>query len=95
MVFVTWKIPFKGVENRSEGGGYRLLLKNRNFLSITAVFFSHGLVQFSYRTLVSLWLKTDRALGGIGWRSELSPGVMNALGGVLVAFVPFLLNCFN
>lgn len=41
---------------------------------------------------MSLWLKTDENLGGVGWKSEVNPGIMNSLGGIIVATLPFLVN---
>jgi hypothetical protein len=68
------------------------LLKNKKFLKITATFFFHAWVQFSYRTLISLWIKTDKSLGGIDWADERKPGIMCCFSGCIVATLPFFIN---
>ena len=78
-----------GMDGKGNGQG---LWRNRKYRHITAVFFLHAWIQFSYRTLVSLWVKSDKSLGGIGWDEERNPGIMCCLSGFIVASIPLILN---
>lgn len=56
------------------------------------IFVLIAVVQFSYRALITLWLRLDAKAGGIGWDSEVNPGIMNSLSGFIVMFAPLLLT---
>ena len=41
---------------------------------------------------MTLWLRLDPRSGGIGWDTEVNPGLMNSLSGFIVMFAPLMLT---
>lgn len=91
LIFVMLKVPFKHQEYKPNSS-YSPLRSNQGFIIITIVYLLHAFVQFSYRTLISLWVKSDTSSGGIGWKTETNLGVVGALSGIIVALVPLILT---
>jgi MFS family permease len=67
-------------------------VKNKNYIISVSIFCMIAVVQFSYRLLMSLWVKASRDIGGLGWQIEEYPGYMNSGSGVFIALFPFFLT---
>ena len=71
-------------------------MQNPKYLSITSIYFFHAFVQFSYRTLISLWIKAEINIGGLGWSEAKEPGLMYFCSGFIVSIFPlFMTKRFN
>lgn len=70
----------------------KALLHNKNYIFAVIVFSIHACAQFAFRSIMPLWIKSDKESGGLGWESEQETGLMNSLSGLFVAIIPIFLT---
>ena len=85
-------IPASSVPTSTKSVDYSKFLKSKYYLLSTLTFFCIGFSQFSYRSLLALWLNLDKEDDGIGWKTELMPGIMSCLSGLIVMLLPLMLT---
>lgn len=49
-----------------------------------------ALSQYWYKSILALWLRLDQTNQGLGWDTEFTPGLMNALSGFILLFFPII-----
>ena len=69
--------------------GYSFV-RSKSYLLSTSIYVCAAFAQYWYKAILALWVRLDRSKGGLGWDSELNPGLMNGLSGVFLLFFPML-----
>ena len=84
---VIFYVPNKRSSNNSNVLASSLT-HNRSYLLTLLIFGLVALVQFSFRMLLSLWIKLPLDHQGLGWDKEKNVGYVNSLGGIILIFFP-------
>lgn len=76
----------------SEDKGKFEFLVSKDYLSSTLILFLSIFSQYTFRTLISLWVKLDESKCGMGWNDPTNPGRMNMTSGVISMILPLVLT---
>lgn len=74
-----------------QSGTFSFICKKK-YKSSVLVLFLCIFVQYSYRTLVALWIRLDYSKGGVGWDSVMKTGMLNCSSGVICMVLPLVLT---
>ncbi|OMJ76315.1 hypothetical protein SteCoe_24341 [Stentor coeruleus] len=88
-LLILYFVPYKAPE-QSNTQDKKSLFTNKNYLTSLFIFGFIAIVQFAYRILMTLWVKTDRNHSGLGWETEEKVGFMNSLSGIIVTIFPLI-----
>jgi sugar phosphate permease len=60
------------------------LIKNKNYFLSVCCYGFIAAAQLGFRVLLALWIKTPQELGGIGWTTALTLGLIQGIGAFII-----------